>query len=138
LETCFNKESGTFGISGISTEMKEVVEEAEKGNEKAKIAVDMFVYRARKYLGSYWFVLNGEVNAISFTGGIGENSSIIREKILAGFENFGVKIDSKNNKKMIGVEGEISSNDSKVKVFVLPRNEKILIAKETMKFVIGS
>lgn len=135
LEVCLNKESGTYGISGVSTEMKKVIEEAQKGNENAKLAIDVFVYRARKYLGSYWFVLDGEVEAISFTGGIGENSPIIREKILAGLDKFGIKIDSKKNEKTIGISGEINDSDSKVKIFVLPRNEKILIAKETMELV---
>ncbi|MEW6556732.1 MAG: acetate kinase [Elusimicrobiota bacterium] len=137
LEMCLNKESGTFGLSGISTEMKKVVESAQKGNENAKLAIDVFVYRARKYLGSYWFVLDGEVEAISFTGGIGENSPLIRERILAELDKFGIKIDSKKNEKAIGVENEINDSDSKVKVFVLPRNEKILIAKETMEIIKG-
>ncbi|MDD5688449.1 MAG: acetate kinase [Elusimicrobia bacterium] len=137
LETCLNKESGTFGISGVSNKMKEVVEEAEKGNEKAKLAIDIFVYRARKYLGGYYFLLNGEIDAISFTGGIGENSPLIREKILEGFEKFDIKIDSKKNEKTIGIEGEIGVTNSKIKILVLPRNEKILIAKETMELVKG-
>jgi len=115
--------------------MKEVVEEAQKGNERAKFAVDIYVYRARKYLGSYFFVLGGDVEAISFTGGIGDNSFYIREKILAGLEKFGIKVDLKKNKEMVGVEGEISAKDSKVKIFVMPRNEKIQIAQETMELV---
>jgi acetate kinase len=137
VELCINRESGTFGISGISNEMEQVVKEAEKGNKGAKLAIEIFVYRARKYLGAYWFVLGGDVDAISFTGGIGGNSPIIREKILAGFEKFGIKIDSKNNERSVGVEGEISAKNSKVKIFVLPRNEKILIARETMEIVKG-
>ncbi|MBI5573931.1 MAG: acetate kinase [Elusimicrobia bacterium] len=135
LEMMLNKESGTYGLSGISTEMKKVVESAQRGDAKAKLAIDIFVYRARKYLGSYWFVLDGDVEAISFTGGIGENSPLIREKILTGLDKFGIKIDSKKNEKTIGIEGEINAPDSKVKIFVLPRNEKILIAKETMELV---
>jgi len=135
LENCLQRESGVFGVSGISDEMKKIVEEYGKGNEKAKLAIDIFVYRARKYLGAYWFVLGGNVEAISFSGGIGENSPQIRELILAGLEKFGVKIDSEKNKKIVGIEGEISAVDSKVKTYVLPRNEKILIAKETMKLM---
>jgi acetate kinase len=135
LENCLNKESGTFGISGISSEMKEVVEKSIKGDENAKLAVDIFVYRARKYLGAYYFVLGGKIDAISFTGRIAKNSPLIREKILAGLEQFGIKIDSKKNEKTIGVEGEISATDSKVKIFVLTRNEKLLIARETMELV---
>jgi acetate kinase len=135
LENCLNKESGTYGISGISSEMKEVVEKSVKGDENAKLAVDIFVYRARKYLGAYYFVLDGKIDAISFTGRIAKNSPLIREKILAGLEQFGIKIDSTKNEKTIGVEGEISATDSKVKIFVLTRNEKLLIARETMKLV---
>jgi len=135
IESCLNKESGTFGLSGVSEEMKEVVDEALKGNERAQFAVDIYVYRARKYLGSYFFVLGGDVEAISFTGGIGDNSFYIREKILAGLEKFGIKVDLKKNKEMVGVEGEISAKDSKVKIFVMPRNEKIQIAQETMELV---
>lgn len=135
LESCLNRESGTYGLSGVSTEMKAVVAAAEKGNEKARLAIDVFVYRARKYLGSYYFVLGGEIDAISFTGGIGENSPQIREKILLYLEKFGIKLNRDGNEKTVGIEGEISDSVSKVKVFVLPRNEKILIAKETMELV---
>ncbi|MDO8735379.1 MAG: acetate kinase [Elusimicrobiota bacterium] len=135
LENCLNKESGTFGISGIGIEMKEVVEESVKGDANAKLAVDIFVYRARKYLGAYYFVLGGKIDAISFTGRIAKNSPLIREKILAGLEQFGIKIDLKRNEKTIGIEGEISATDSKVKIFVLTRNEKLLIARETMELV---
>jgi len=138
VEQCLNKESGTFGLSGISNEMKEIVEKAvlgDLGDEKAKLAVDVFVYSARKYLGAYWFLLEGNVDAVSFTGGIGGNSPVIREKILSGFKKFGLKLDSEKNNNAIGVEAEISSDNSKVKVYVLPRNEKILIARETMELV---
>lgn len=135
IESCLNKESGTLGISGVSEEMKQVVDSAQKGSEKAKLAVDMFVYRARKYLGAYYFVLGGEIDAVSFTGGIGDNSPVIREKILAGLEKFGIKLDPEKNAKMTGVEGDISTEDSKVRILVMPRNEKIQIAKETMDVV---
>ena len=106
-----------------------------KGDANAKLAVDIFVYRARKYLGAYYFVLGGKIDAISFTGRIGKNSPLIREKILTGLEQFGIKIDSKKNNSAVGIEGEISATDSKVKIFVLPRNEKLLIARETMELV---
>ncbi|MBN1383623.1 MAG: acetate kinase [Elusimicrobia bacterium] len=135
IELCLNKESGTLGISGISNEMKEIVEAADKGDEKAKLAVDVFAYRIRKYLGAYCFVLGGKVDAVSFTGRIGDNSPIIRGKILSGLEGFGIKLDNKKNEKAIGDEQEISSSDSKVKIFILPRNEKILIAREAMEVV---
>ncbi|MFH1540580.1 MAG: acetate kinase [Elusimicrobiota bacterium] len=135
VENCLNKESGTYGISGISNEMKDVVEAFEKGDANAKLAIDIFVYRIRKYLGAYYFILGGKIDAISFTGKIAKNSPLIREKILTGLEQFGVKIDSIKNEKTINTEGEISTFDSKVKIFVLTRNEKLLIARETMKLV---
>ena len=135
LNSCINKESGVCGISGISDGMKEVVEAAESGNEKAELALDIFVYHIRKYLGSYYFLLGGDVDAISFTGGIGDNSPFIRRRILAGYEKFGIKIDSSLNKGIIGVEGRINSSKSKIKIFVLPKNEKVVIAKETLKLI---
>ncbi|HAX61879.1 MAG TPA: acetate kinase [Elusimicrobia bacterium] len=137
IENCLNRESGTLGVSGLSDEMKEVVEEAKNGNERAKLAVDIFIYIAGKYLGAYYFVLGGEIEAISFTGAIGNNSPYIREKILSGLEKFGIKLDRKKNDKIIGEEGEISTEDAKIRIFVIPRNEKIQIAKETMEVING-
>jgi len=131
LEPCLNRESGTYGISAISSNMEGVVKEAEKGDKKSQLAIEIFVYRARKYLGAYWFALDGKVDAIGFTGGIGENSPLIREKILHGFDKFGIKIDYKKNIHSINTEREINVKGSKVKIFTLPRNAKILIARET-------
>jgi len=135
LSSCINKESGVCGMSGISDGMKEVVEAADAGNEKAKLAVDIFIYHVRKYLGSYYFLLEGDVDAISFTGGIGDNSPLFRQRILAGYEKFGIDIDSGLNNEIIGVEGRINSAKSKIKIFVLPKNEKVIIAKETLSLV---
>lgn len=137
IELCLNRESGTLGISGVSNEMKEIVEMAAKGDEKAKLAVDVFVYRIQKYLGAYYFILGGKIDAISFTGGIADNSPVLRAKIIAGLENFGIKIDGKKNENAVGREAEISKDGSSVKLFVLPRNEKILIAREAMELVNG-
>ncbi|MFN3966213.1 MAG: acetate/propionate family kinase [Endomicrobiia bacterium] len=134
LESCFNRESGVFGISGISDDMKEVVNAMQKSDKKAKLAIDMFVYRIREFLGAYYILL-GKVDAISFTGGIGENSDIIRKKILGDLEFIGIKIDDRKNKKANGVEAEINSSDSKIKVFVIPRNEKIEIAREVYRLI---
>ena len=135
LEPCLNRESGTYGISGISSTMEGVVTEAKKGDKKSQLAIDIFVYRARKYLGSYWFVLEGNVDAIAFSGGIGENSPLIREKILHGFDKFGIVIDHKMNMHSINSERKINTKGSKVKVFTLPRNAKVLIARETYQIV---
>jgi len=138
LDSCVNKESGTLGISGISDGMKEIVNNAQKGDEKARLAVDIFVYRAIKYLGAYFFALSGDVDAISFTGGIGENSYIIRESILKPCEKFGIILDTEKNKSTVGREGEISAAESKIKIFVLPKNEKVIVAKETLRLLKSS
>ncbi len=135
LESCINKESGTCGISGISGGMKEIVEAADAGDKKAALALDIFVYRARKYLGAYYFLLGGEADAIAFTGGIGENSALLRGRILGGCEKFGIILDNKLNLGAVGTEGIISGEKSKIKIFVLPKNEKVIIAVETLKLV---
>jgi len=134
IEACFNRESGVFGITGISDEMKDVVNFMQKGDKKAKLAVDIFVYRVREFLGAYYLLLR-EVDAISFTGGIGENSDIIRKKILDGLDFIGVKIDDKKNKKAVGIEQDITEKGSKIRIFVIPKNEKILIARDVYKLI---
>lgn len=136
IESCLNKESGILGVSGISDEVIEVVQEMKKGNLKAKLAIDMFVYRIRKYIGAYYFLLGKDISAISFTGGIGVNSDIIREAICSGLDFAGIKLDkSKNSKFTSNKEGEISKSGSKIKIFVIPRNERLLIARDTAKLI---
>ncbi|MFH2069987.1 MAG: acetate kinase [Elusimicrobiota bacterium] len=134
VESCLNRESGVFGISGISDEMKDVVEEMKSGNKKAKLSVEMFVYRIQEYLGAYYIRLKN-VDAISFTGGIGENSDIIRKMTCDKLDFIGIKLDDKKNKKAIGTEADISATGSKTKVLVIPRNEKLLIARDVYKIV---
>jgi len=134
IEACFNRESGVFGITGISDEMLDTVNLMLKGDKKAELAVDMFVYRVREFLGAYYILLR-KVDAISFTGGIGENSDIIRKKVLDGLDFIGIKIDEKKNKKAIGIEQDITAKGSKIKIFVVPKNEKILIARDSYKLI---
>ena len=134
IETILNKESGILGISGVSDNMKDVIEEAEKGDERARLAIDIFCYAAKKYFFSYYGILEG-VDVIIFTGGIALNSPLIREKIVDSAKFLGIKIDSAKNKKTIACSGRIESASSKAKILVIPRNEGILIARETYRIV---
>ncbi len=129
-----NKKSGLIGISGISSDMRDIDAAAEKGDENAILAQDMLVHSIRKYIGAYAAVLGG-VDAIVFTAGIGENNFDIRTQIMEGFEYLGVKMDpAKNNTRD---EAVISSGDSKVKVCVIPTNEELVIARDTLAIVTG-
>lgn len=132
IESCLNRESGILGVSGISENMKEVISASLDGDARAKLAVEMFVYRVRKYIGAYWLIL-GNIDAITFTGGIGENAPLIREKICADLDHFGIKIDEEKNKNTVdGKEGIISGRGSKTKVIVVPGDEKLLIARDVV------
>ena len=131
--TLLNKHSGLIGVSGISSDMREIEEEYEN-NERARLAHDIFTYRLRKYIGAYAAAMGG-TDVIVFTGGIGENSSMVREHSLQGLEFMGVKLDQKKNEASDKKEREISADDSKVKVFVIPTNEELVIAMDTMRIV---
>ena len=132
LNRLCNKESGLLGISGISNDMRNLLELARKGNQRAQLAVDIFCYRIKKYIGSYMAVL-GRLDAIVFTGGIGENAYRIRTDICSDLEKTGIEIDEQKNRKTIGKRGEISTESSRVKVFVIPTREEDVIAKDTYK-----
>ncbi len=128
-----NKESGVLGISGVSSDFRDLSAAAEEGNERAQVALDAFIYRVAKYIGSYVAAMNG-VDAIAFTGGIGENDCTTRGKICEYLGYLGIKIDPENNSKR-GKEMYISTPDSKVKVMVIPTNEELAIARETLALV---
>jgi len=130
-----NKKSGLFGISGVSNDFRNLLPLYNK-DERVTLSIDMFCYRLKKYIGSYMAVL-GNVDAITFTGGIGENVPLVREKSLSNMEMFGIKIDIEKNKEITGKEGEISSENSKVKVFVIPTNEELRIAFDTYQIVLN-
>jgi acetate kinase len=134
--TLINKESGVLGISGISSDMRELEKEAQSGNDRAQLALDMFHHRIRKFIGAYAAVLGG-VDMIIFTGGIGENADISREAICRDFEYLGLKFDEKKNKGLRSREAIISSPDSKVYVMVVPTNEELAIAVDTYGIVLG-
>jgi len=128
-----NKFSGVLGISGVSSDMREVIN-ASKKNGRAKLALDMFCYRIRKYIGAYAAAMNG-VNIIVFTGGIGENSALVRAEVCNGLTFMGVDIDKSKNESTKGKETVISNSHSKVKVVVIPTNEELVIALDTEEIV---
>jgi acetate kinase len=134
MHSILNKHSGLLGVSGISNDMRDIIKEMQKGSERAKLAFEIFTYTLRKYIGAYAAAMDG-VDAISFTAGIGENAPLVREEVCKGLSFLGVKIDSEKNNSAIGVEKEISSSDSKIKVFCVPTNEELVIAEETFNLV---
>lgn len=129
-----NKKSGVLGMSGVSSDFRDVREAADAGNEHAIMALDAYRYRVAKYIGSYTAAMNG-VDAITFTAGVGENDTQMREEICEYLGYLGVKIDSEKNAQARGKEEEISTPDSKVKVYVIPTNEELAIARETKALV---
>lgn len=126
-----NKESGVYGISGgLSSDFRDLEAAADEGNKKAELALDVFSYRTAKYIGSYIAAMNG-VDAVVFTAGIGENTSIVRRKVLEHFGYMGITLDLEAN-KVRGEEKIISTPDSQVTVAVIPTNEELAIARETV------
>ena len=128
------KESGLKGLSGISNDVREIADAAAKGDAKAKLAIDVYAASARHWIGGYFLELNG-VDAIVFTAGIGENRADIRAAICANLENLGIRIDVEKNISTRATEAEISVPDSRVKIFVIPTNEELVVARETKRFL---
>ena len=131
VNTLLNKHSGLMGVSGVSSDMREILSALEEGNKKAKFAFDIFCYRIKKYLGSYSAAMGG-LDAFVFTGGIGENSAKIRNEVCSDLEFLGIEIDNKKNNSKCEI---ISTDSSKVKVFCLSTNEELVIATDTEKIV---
>ena len=127
IRNIFNRESGLFGISEKSSDMRDIIEGRDAGDAKCTLAFDMYVDRVKKYIGQYIAVLNG-VDAIVFTAGIGENSVPFRQAVLADLTWFGIDVDPEKN--VFGVEGAITTSESKVKVFVIPTDEELVIARD--------
>lgn len=128
-----NKESGLLGISGTSSDLRDLESDAEEGKERAQLALDVFASRIHKYIGSYATRMHG-VDVIVFTAGVGENSSTVRAKVLEGLEFMGIYWDPKKNETIRGEEGFINYPHSPVKVIVIPTNEEVMIARDTVKF----
>ena len=133
VDTMMNKKSGVFGVSGVSSDFRDVEAEAAKGNKRARLALDLYAYKVRTVIGSYIAALNG-ADCIVFTAGLGENSGTSRKEICSGLSNLGIVLDEERN-KAAGVATEISSDNSKVKVFVIPTNEELMIARDTKEIV---
>ena len=133
VETLLNKKSGVLGISGVSSDFRDIEKAAEEGNKRAKLALDIFHYKIKGQIGAYIAQMGG-VDAIIFTAGVGENGPESRKACLSGLEFLGIKLDVEKN-KLRGKLTEISAKDSKVKVYVIPTNEELMIAKETINLL---
>lgn len=129
-----NKKSGFLGVSGISSDNRDITAAAEKGDKRAILASEMLQYQIKKYIGSYAAVMNG-LDAVLFTGGIGENAWEVREGVCKDMEFFGIKIDTEKNKSTRGELIKISAPDSKVEVWIVPTNEELLIARDTLAMI---
>lgn len=134
INTVVNKESGVYGVSGVSSDFRDLSAAADNGNERAKLALDMFTYGVKKYIGSYAAAMGG-VDAIVFTAGVGENDSWTREQIVEGLEFMGIKIDKETNKQRGRLD--ISAPDATVKTLVIPTNEELMIAIDTKRLIEG-
>lgn len=129
-----NKKSGFLGVSGISSDNRDITAAAEKGDKRAILASEMLQYQIKKYIGSYAAAMNG-LDAVLFTGGIGENAWEVREGVCKDMEFFGIKIDTEKNKSTRGELIKISTPDSKVEVWIVPTNEELLIARDTLAMI---
>ncbi len=135
MDHMLNKESGLLGVSGVSSDFRELDEAIAQGNQNAKLARDIFIYRVKKYIGSYVAAMNG-VDAIVFTAGIGENGPDVREEICADMDYLGIAIDAEKN-NVRGKEVNVSAEGSRVQVWIVPTNEELAIAEETVEAAFG-
>lgn len=134
MSDLLNKQSGVKGISGVSSDIREVEAGIREGNERCKLAMEMYSYRIKKYIGSYAAVMGG-VDIIVFTAGVGEHQWDVRQGAVEDLEFMGIKVDTEKNKKNFGEEEIISTPDSKVKIVVVPTDEEMLIASDTLDLV---
>jgi acetate kinase len=136
VSSLLNKHSGLYGLSGISNDMRQLIEQSEKGNDRARDAIDVFCYRVKKYIGAYLAALNG-ADAVLLTGGIGENAPSVRAQICEGLDRLGIVLDPARNEAAQGEPCRISSDDSACQVWVIPTNEELLIARDTLRCILG-
>lgn len=130
MDHYLNKESGVYGLSGVSSDFRDLAKAAAEGHRRAILALDVFIYRIQKYIGAYAAALGG-VDTLVFTAGIGENDAKMRKDILTGMEWLGIQLDDEANQRR--GEHKISAPDSKVEVWVIPTNEELVIARETVR-----
>ncbi|MBR4149894.1 MAG: acetate/propionate family kinase, partial [Firmicutes bacterium] len=133
IDKVINKKSGVEGISGVSSDFRDVENAANEGNERAQLALDVYAHRVKHYIGAYAAEMNG-VDAIVFTAGLGENGKTMRAAICKDMDFLGIKLDAEKN-DVRGKETVISADDSKVKVLLIPTNEELMIAKDTVEIV---
>lgn len=137
VDALLNTQSGLLGISGLTNDMRELLAELkEHDDRRVRLAIEIFCYRARKYIGAFLASMNG-ADAVVFTGGIGENSPDVRAKICEGMEWAGLKLDAEKNKQTVGKEAEISTTDSMLKAYAIPTDEELLIARDTVRVILG-
>ena len=137
VDTLLNTQSGLLGISGLTNDMRELQAELkEHDDRRVRLAIEIFSYRARKYIGAFLASMGG-ADAIVFTGGIGENSLDVRARICSGMEWAGIRLDPQKNNEGVGREAMISAEDSKVLVYAIPTDEELLIARHTVRVIMG-
>lgn len=134
VERQLTQESGLLGLSGVSNDVRDIWEHASNGHARARLAMDSLVYSIRSYLGAYAFQMGG-LDALVFTAGIGENADFLRAAVCEGLESYGIQLDAGRNAEVRGVEACISQSDSPVKIFVIPANEELVVARETARFL---
>jgi len=132
--TLLNKHSGLNGVSGVSSDMREIIEKMQMGRDRARLSFEMYCYRVKKYIGAYMSAMNG-VDCVVFTGGIGEHSPEVRGMVLKDLDWFGIKLDPQNNVEARGSEAEVTPDDSMVKAFAIPTNEELVIALDASEIV---
>jgi acetate kinase len=137
VDAMLNKQSGMLGVSGLTADMRELLaEESEHADRRARLAIDLFAYRVKKYLGAYLAAMNG-ADAIIFAGGIGEHSPDVRARICRDLDWLGIRLDAAKNEQMVGGEGRIDADGSRVALWVIPTDEELLIARDTWRVVTG-
>jgi len=134
--TLINKHSGMLGITGVSSDMREIEKEAKEGNDRAQLGLDMYSYRIKKYIGAYAAAMGG-IDMLIFTGGIGENADMVRKGITDGLSFLGIDLDENKNIGLRGEDAIISTDESRVKVMVVPTNEEFVIANDTLGIING-
>jgi acetate kinase len=129
-----NKHSGLLAISGVSSDMREIVSAMDEGDKDAKLAFEMYEYRIRKYIGAYAAAMNG-LDVLVFTAGVGENSFALRQRVLQNLTFLGIELDEEQNKIRSGDDRRISTKNSKVEVLIIPTNEELVIARDTYELI---
>jgi acetate kinase len=130
IDNLLNKKSGMLGVSGLSNDMRTIEQAAKEGHKRAELALEMYCYRIKKYVGAYTAAI-GNVHALVFTAGVGENSDTVRERVCSNLESIGYKLDVEKNRSARGKEIDVATADSPVRILVIPTNEELMIAQDT-------